>query len=89
MGFLTAETSVWYETLGSTSAVAILFLGDAFLVCVFNDYTRLLANAIIYRLKALPAVLDLPLSLLSDRISTFRIFGRVRYDTCSCSIYFF
>jgi hypothetical protein len=32
VGFLATQTSVWYETLGSTSVVAIIFLGDAFLL---------------------------------------------------------
>ena len=31
-GFIVAQTSVWYETLGSASGVAIIFMGDGLLV---------------------------------------------------------
>ncbi|PPQ89969.1 hypothetical protein CVT25_009609 [Psilocybe cyanescens] len=31
-GFIATQTSVWYQTLGSTSVVAIIFLGDALLL---------------------------------------------------------
>ncbi|KAF8971921.1 hypothetical protein BDZ97DRAFT_1650903 [Flammula alnicola] len=31
-GFIVTQTSVWYQTLGSTSVVAMIFLGDALLL---------------------------------------------------------
>ncbi|KAF9449976.1 hypothetical protein P691DRAFT_726891 [Macrolepiota fuliginosa MF-IS2] len=31
--FIATEVSVWYQTLGSTSVVALIFMGDAFLLC--------------------------------------------------------
>lgn len=34
LGFIVTETSVWYQTLGSTSVVAMIFMGDALLVCL-------------------------------------------------------
>lgn len=31
--FFATQVSVWYQTLGSTSVVALIFMGDALLVC--------------------------------------------------------
>lgn len=31
-GYLVTKTSVWYQTMGSTSVVAMIFMGDALLV---------------------------------------------------------
>ncbi len=35
--FIATQISVWYETLGSTSVVAMIFMGDALLVSPFCD----------------------------------------------------
>lgn len=35
-GFLATQTSVWYQTLSSTSVVALIFMSDALLVRCFN-----------------------------------------------------
>ena len=32
LGYIVTQTSVWYQTLGSTTVVAMIFLGDALLV---------------------------------------------------------
>lgn len=31
-GYIVTQTSVWYQTMGSTSVVAMIFMGDALLV---------------------------------------------------------
>jgi hypothetical protein len=31
-GYIATQTSVWYQTMGSTSVVAMIFMGDALLV---------------------------------------------------------
>lgn len=77
VAFLSAETSVWYETLGSTAVVAILFLGDAFLVCAQFYHSSLLANSTRYCLKALSAVPYIRVALHSNRGATPRLLSRV------------
>lgn len=48
--FFATQTSVWYQTLGSTSVVAMIFMGDAFLVCLnstlFDDGTDTVRTAL-------------------------------------------
>lgn len=39
--FLATQVSVWYQTLSSTSVVAMIFMGDALLVSPFSDVYRL------------------------------------------------
>ena len=73
-GFIVAETSVWYQTLGSTSVVALIFMGDALLVCkgLCSSYYRL--NNV-----GCPTVVstlhNLRLELLCNRPPCARVFG--------------
>lgn len=32
-GFIATQTSAWYQTMGSTAVVCMIFMGDALLVC--------------------------------------------------------
>ncbi|PPR02742.1 LOW QUALITY PROTEIN: hypothetical protein CVT26_009453 [Gymnopilus dilepis] len=50
-GFIVAETSVWYQTLGSTSVVALIFMGDALLL-----YRLFIIYGSSYFVIALPAL---------------------------------
>ena len=36
--YIVTQTSVWYQTMGSTSVVAMIFMGDALLVRGFLGY---------------------------------------------------
>jgi len=38
LGYIATQTSVWYQTMGSTSVVALIFMGDAFLVRGFLGF---------------------------------------------------
>ena len=73
-GFIVAETSVWYQTLGSTSVVALIFMGDALLVCKC-------LRSIYYRLNDVgcPPVVstlhNLRLELLCNRPPCTRVSG--------------
>ncbi len=37
-GFIATQTSAWYQTMGSTAVVCMIFMGDALLVRTFYRY---------------------------------------------------
>lgn len=66
-GFIVAQTSVWYETLGSASGVAIIFMGDALLlyrlfIIYGSKYIVILLPSIAYLAAFSLAIIELVLA---------------------------